>query len=158
MKWKQILTVVYLVINIYVFCVGTLQGLINYAAWGLIGTTEFPAVHQAVASRTISLFLPFFLLSLPLNFGMIWFRHPAVSRKLVILVALLNLFIFIVTITLAIPIQNQLDQHKSVELIDQLVWYHLYLRTLPGIVVLLAIIIVLYQLVSKVPSVQTKTL
>lgn len=88
---------------------------------------------------------------------MIWFRHPAVSRKLVILVALLNLFIFMVTITLAIPIQDQLDQHKSVALIDQLGWYHLYLRTLPGIVALLTISTMLYQLISKVPSAQTRT-
>lgn len=33
MKLKQILTVVYLILNVYVFSVGTLQGLINYAAW-----------------------------------------------------------------------------------------------------------------------------
>lgn len=158
MKLKQILTVVYLVLNIYVFCVGTLQGLINYAPWALVGATEFTAFHQAVSSRTISLFLPFFLLSLPLNFAMIWLRHPAVSRKLVILVALLNLFIFIVTITLAIPIQDQLDQNKSVDLLDQLGRYHLYLRTLPGIVVLLAISSILYQLISKVPSTQTRSI
>jgi len=124
----------------------------------LIGATEFPAVHQAVASQTINLFLPFNLLSLPLNFGMIWFRHPAVNRKLVFLVALLNLFIFIVTITLAIPIQDQLDQHKSIALIDQLIWHHFYLRTLPGLIVLSAIIIILYQVISKVPFAPAKAL
>lgn len=150
MKIRQILTVVYLLLNIYVFCVGTLQGLLNYQAWTLIGDTEFPQFHQAVSERTLSLFLPFSLLSLPLNFVMIWFRHPAISKKFVVLVALLNLAIFIVTITLAIPIQNQLDQHKSVALIEQLVWYHVYLRTLLGTVVLLAIATMLYQLTGKV--------
>jgi hypothetical protein len=80
---------------------------------------------------------------------MIWLRHPAISRGLVVLVALLNLAIFIVTITLMIPIQDQLDQHKSVVLIEQLVQYHLYLRTLPGTVVLLAIGTMLYQIVGK---------
>ncbi len=149
MKLKQILTVVYLTLNIYVFCVGTLQGLLNYPAWTLIGDTEFPKLHRAISQRTLSLFLPFFLLSLPLNFVMIWLRHPAISRGLVVLVALLNLAIFIVTITLMIPIQDQLDQHKSVVLIEQLVQYHLYLRTLPGTVVLLAIGTMLYQIVGK---------
>ena len=150
MKIRQILTVVYLLLNIYVFSVGTLQGLLNYQAWTLIGDTEFPQFHQAVSERTLSLFLPFSLLSLPLNFVMIWFLHPAISKKLVVLVALLNLAIFIVTITLAIPIQNQLDQHKSVALIEQLVWYHVYLRTLLGTGVLVAIATMLYQLTGKV--------
>jgi hypothetical protein len=149
MKLKQILTVVYLTLNIYVFCVGTLQGLLNYQAWTLIGDTEFPKLHQAVSQRTLSLFLPFSLLSLPLNFIMIWLRHPAISRGLVVLVALLNLAIFVVTITLMIPIQDQLDQQKSVILIEQLVRYHLYLRTLPGTVVLLTICTMLYQIVAK---------
>ncbi|MBC3789440.1 hypothetical protein [Spirosoma utsteinense] len=152
MKLKQSLTVVYLLLNIYVFYVGTLQGLLNYQAWTLIGATEFPQLHQDVSQRTLSLFLPFFLLSLPLNFVMIWLRHPAISRGLVILVALLNLAIFIVTITLVIPIQDQLDQHKSVALIEQLVWYHFYLRTLPGLVVLVAIAAMLYQIIGKVTA------
>lgn len=149
MKLKRIITVLYLVLNLYVFCVGTLQGLLNYQAWTLVGEAEFPALHQAISQRTLSLFLPFFLLSLPLNFVMIWLRHPAISRGLVILVALLNLAIFIVTITIMIPIQEQLDQHKSVELIEQLVQYHLYLRTLPGLVVLLTICTMLYQIIRK---------
>lgn len=156
MKLKQILAVVYILLNIYVFCVGAWQGLLNYPAWTLLGDAEFPRFHQAVHQRTLSLYLPFFLLSLPLNFVMIWFRHPAISRGFVVLVAFLNLANFIVTLTLAIPIQDQLDQHKSVALIDQLVWYHLYLRVLPGTVVLLAIAAMLYQLIGKVaaPSVR----
>ena len=81
---------------------------------------------------------------------MIWLRPPVIRKELVVLVALLNLAIFIVTITLAIPIQNQFDQQKSVALVEQLVWYHVYLRTLPGIVVLLAIAAMLYQLTGKV--------
>ena len=149
MKWKQMLTVVYFILNIFVFSVGTWQGLINYPAWALVGSADFPVLHQAISQRTISLFLPFFVLSLPLNVAMIWFRHPAISRGPVILVAVLNLAIFIVTITLMIPIQEQLDQQKSVALLEQLVQYHLYLRTLPGLVVLLGIATMLYQIVGK---------
>lgn len=156
MKLKQILTVLYLILNIYVFCVGAWQGLLNYPAWTLLGDTDFPGFHQAVHQRTLRLYLPFFLLSLPLNFVMIWFRHPVISKGLVGLVAFLNLSNLIVTLTLAIPIQEQLDKHKSVALIEQLVWYHMYLRVLPGSVVLLAIATMLYQLIGKVgaPSVR----
>jgi hypothetical protein len=152
MKLKQILTVVYFILNLYVFCVGTLQGLLNYQAWTLIGATEFPAVHQAISHQTLALFLPFFLISLPLNFVMIWLRHPAISRTPVVLVALLNAAIFVITITLFIPVQMQLDQNKSVALIEQLVRYHLYLRTLPGLVVLLCLATMLYQLIEKATS------
>lgn len=152
MQLRPTLTVIYFILNVYVFSVGTLQGLLNYQAWTLIGATEFPKVHQVIGQQTLRLFLPFFLLSLPLNFGMIWLRHPAMSQGLLILVALLNLAIFIVTITLAIPIQNQLDQHQSVALIERLVWYHLYLRTLPGLIVLSALATLLYQLVGKVTA------
>jgi hypothetical protein len=152
MKLKQTLTVVYLILNIYVFCVGSWQGLLNYPTWPLIGDLEFPRFHQAVHQRTLSLYLPFFLFSLPLNFVMIWFRHPAIHRSLVILVALLNLANFIVTLTLAIPIQEQLDQHRSVALIEQLIGYHLYLRVFPGTIVLLAIAAMLYQIISKVAT------
>ena len=83
---------------------------------------------------------------------MIWLRHPATSLRLIILVALLNLAIFVITVTLAIPIQNQLDQYQSVALIERLVWYHLYLRTLPGLIVLLALAAMLYQLIGKVTA------
>ena len=149
MKLKQILTVVYLILNILVFGIGTWQGLINYPAWALVGDAEFPMLHQAISQRTLSLFLPFFLLSVPLNFAMIWLRPPVLGRNPVILVAVLNLAIFIVTITLMIPIQDQLDQQKSGALLEQLVRYHLYFRTLPGVVVLLAIAAMLYQVVKK---------
>ena len=59
MQLRQILTVTFFILNIYVFSVGTLQGLLNYQAWTLIGTTEFPKVHQAVGQQTLRLFLLF---------------------------------------------------------------------------------------------------
>lgn len=155
MELKRILLVVYIILNVYVFSVGTLQGLLNYQAWTLIGDLEFPSLHQAVSEQTLKLFLPFLLLSIPFNFVMIWLRLPVISKRIVVLVAVLNLAIFIATMVLIIPIQNQLDQHKSVELIAKLVQYHLYFRALPGMVVLLAIFTMLFQIVRKisVPSV-----
>lgn len=152
MELKHLLTVAYFVLNIYVASVGTLQGILNYQAWKLIGAAEFPKVHQAIGQQTIRFFLPFFLLSLLLNFVMIWLHNPVLSKSLVVLVAVLNLAIFLVTVTLAIPIQNQLDQQQSIVLIERLVGYHLYLRTLPSLVVLLALVILLYQLTVKVPA------
>lgn len=146
------LTVAFFLLNCYVASVGTLQGLLNYQAWTLIGAVEFPKVHQAIGQQTVRFFLPFFLLSLPLDFAMIWLRHPALSQGLMIVVALLNLAIFLVTVTVAIPIQNQLDQQQSVDLLARLVRYHLYGRTLPGLVILVTLAVLLYQLVAKAPA------
>jgi phosphate starvation-inducible membrane PsiE len=61
--------------------------------------------------------------------------------------AALNLFIWIVTVTLAIPIHKQLDDAKSVELIDKLIIYHVYLRVIPGLILMLITGVMLYQVV-----------
>jgi len=69
------------------------------------------------------------------------------STAWVAVAAILNLFIWIVTVTLAAPIHKQLDHNKSVELIDKLIFYHVYLRVVPGLILVLVTGILLYQLV-----------
>ena len=79
---------------------------------------------------------------------MIWLGHPAISRKLILAMAAINVFIFAVTAALCIPIQNQLDLAKSIELIDKLVMYDNYLRNLPGLVGVILNTVMLYQVLS----------
>lgn len=123
-KPQGLFTVFYLVLSFYVFSVGTMQGLINYPVWALVGEDEFKAFHQAVSANTIKFFVPFVFLSLPVSILMIWLRHPVISRNLVILAAIINLLIFIVTSGQAIPIQEQLDQGKSTGLLNELIFIH----------------------------------
>ena len=149
MKFRNILTVCYFVVSTVSFGGGTLQGIGNYAAWKLVGAQEFPAFHQAVDDRVFTFFVPIVFVSIPISILMIWFRHPAISRNLVIVAVLLNLFIFAVTVTLAIPIHAQLSQAKSAELIDKLVFYHNYLRTIPGLVLMFFNCLMLYEVVKK---------
>jgi hypothetical protein len=80
---------------------------------------------------------------------MIWFGHPAISQKLLLVMALINLFIFILTVTLAIPIHMQLAQMKSVELIDKLIFYDRHLRIIPGLVGIILNCIMLHQIIRK---------
>ena len=61
-----------------------------------------------------------------LNILLVWFHPPAMSTVWVAVAAILNLFIWIVTVTLAIPSHKQLDHNKSVELIDKLIFYHVF--------------------------------
>lgn len=149
MKFKNILTVAYFALAFYTFSAGTIQGLANYPAWKSIGAAEFPAVLQTTGAYIVPLFVPFAFLIVPVSILMIWFRNPAMSRNLVIIAALLNLFIFIVTATLALPIQAQLVKTKSVELIDRLIFYHTYFRAIPGLLATFINCILLYQILRK---------
>jgi len=74
------------------------------------------------------------------------------STAWVAIAATLNLFIWIVTVTLAIPIHKQLDHAKSITLIDKLIFYHVYLRIIPGLILMLITGVLLYQVVRASPA------
>ena len=67
---------------------------------------------------------------------------------LVVIAAVLNLLIWIITAGLAIPIHKQLDQAKSAELIDRLVAVHVYLRLIPGLILMVVLAAMMYQAFS----------
>jgi nitrogen fixation/metabolism regulation signal transduction histidine kinase len=67
---------------------------------------------------------------------------------LVVIAAVLNLFIWVITATLAIPIQKQLDQAKSTELIGRLVGVIRYLRVIPGFLVMIVTALMMYQVLG----------
>jgi hypothetical protein len=145
MRIRECLTVLYFFLTIYSFSAGAVQGIANYSAWKLIGAEDFPAVHQYISRRILLVYVPFFLLSVSVNIVLIWFHPLAISTGLVVIAAVLNLFIWIITATIAIPIHKQLDRAKSVELIDRLVAVHLYLRLIPGVVVMIITAAMMYQ-------------
>jgi len=74
------------------------------------------------------------------------------STPLILIAAVLYLFIVVVTATLVIPIHKKLDQAKSVELIDRIVKYHVYLRVIPGVIKIAVVVMLLYQVVSASAS------
>ena len=67
----------------------------------------------------------------------------------VIIAAVLNLFIWIITATMAIPIHKQLDRAKSNELIDRLVAIHVYLRLIPGLILMVVSAAMMYQAFTR---------
>src|SRR5215467_1516698 len=133
MPIRQLLTILYFFLTIYSFSGGTVHGIANYLAWKLIGAEDFPAVHKYINHRIFLVYVPLFLLSVLINIPLIWFHHPAVSTRLVVIAAVLNLFIWIITATMALPIHKQLDRAKSAELIDRLLAVHVYLRLIPAL-------------------------
>jgi len=67
---------------------------------------------------------------------------------LIVIAAVLNLFIWIITAALAIPIHKQLDRAKSNELIDRLAAVHLYLRLIPGLILIVVSAAMMYEALS----------
>jgi hypothetical protein len=116
-----------------------------------VGPAQFNAFHHAVIVGTYTYIIPFALLSLPVGVGMIWLRHPAISRSLVILVLAIGLFGGVITTRLAIPIpiQRQMDygDHLHIPaLVQQLIGIDLYWRVVPGLIALAAPGVMTYQL------------
>jgi nitrogen fixation/metabolism regulation signal transduction histidine kinase len=145
MRIGQLLMILYFFLTIYSFSGGALHGIANYSAWKLIGAEDFPAVHKYVNRRIFLMYVPFFLLTVLINLALIWLHPPAVSTAVVVIAAALNLFIWIITATLAIPIHKRLDGAKSIELIDKLVAVHLYLRVIPGLIVMILTAVMMFQ-------------
>lgn len=145
MQIRELLTILFSFLTIYSFSAAAVHGIANYSAWKLIGPEDFPAVHKYVNRRIFIVYVPFFFLTVLVNIVLIWFHPPAVSTKLVVIAAVLNLFIWIITAALAIPIHKQLDQAKSGELIDRLVRVHLYLRVIPGLILMVVTGVMMHQ-------------
>ena len=151
MEIRNLLTVAYFVLAIYAFAGGVVQNVVNYPSWKLISAEDLPAVHKYVVRRQI-IYVPFVLLGFLVNIVLIWVHHPAISTPLIVIAAAFYLLILVVTVTLVVPIHKQLDKVKSVELIDRIVVYDLYLRVIPGCMKMVVIIIMLYQVVSASSS------
>ena len=148
MRLRELLTIFYFFLTIYSFSGGTVQGVANYSSWKLIDAEDFPTIHKYVNRRIFVVYVPFFFLTVLVNIVLIWFHDPAVSTTLIAVAAVLNLFVWIITATFAIPIHKQLDEAKSVELIDRLVWVHLYLRVIPGFIVMIITGVMMWQAFS----------
>jgi hypothetical protein len=83
------------------------------------------------------------------NVLLIWFHHPAISMWLIILTAAMNLLIVVARFALFVPIHRKLDKAKSIELIDRLMKYDIYLGSgIPAAIKTIATIVMLYQVVS----------
>ena len=148
MNVRNVLTIIYFVVTIYSFSGGLVHGVANYSSWKLISPEDFPVVHKYVNRRILAVYVPFFFLSVAVNILLIWFHPPTISTMLVAIAAVLNLFIWVVTATLVIPIHKQLDQAKSIELIGRLVKVHLYLRLIPGSLGMIVTALMMYQVLG----------
>ena len=148
MSLKNLVTLLFFALSLYCFGGGFVEGF-QYSSWKLISPESFPAVHHEIGLQIQRYYVPFLFLSVPLTVLLIWFHHPAMSRNLIILAAVLQTYIVASTIVLAVPIQRQLDVAFSQPLVDKLIWYHTYLRLGPGLLHLTVVLILLYQVIRN---------
>jgi hypothetical protein len=149
METRSILTVTYFVLAIYMYGGGVMSTLVYYQSWKLVGEREFAAVHSSVTRRNLPYFGPVLVLLVLVNILLIWFHHPAISERLIVLTAVIHLFMVVVRFAVFVPIHKKLDKVKSTELIDRLLKYDIYFGSgIPASIKMIATIVMLYQVVS----------
>jgi hypothetical protein len=147
---QRLFTTLYLLLGIGVGYASIVQDRVNYPTWALVGPQEFVAFHAAYTACTFLFLLPFAQLFVPVNVLMIWLRHPAISRSLVIFIAIISLLETFVTLRLAIPIHKQLahvvDRSQVPGLLHELINVDVQYRFWPGLLSLVALALMVYQL------------
>ena len=150
MELRNIVTVAYFVVTIYMLGGGVMSNLCYYQSWKLVGEEEFAAVHSSVSSRILAWFGPVLVLIVLANILLIWFHHPAISMWLIVLTAAIHLLLVTVRFAVYVPIHRKLDKAKSIELIDRLLKYDIYFHIFVSVATI-ATIVMLYQVVSASP-------
>ena len=149
MEIRNIVTVAYFFLSIYMYGGGVMSTLCYYQSWKLVGEEEFAAVHSSVSRRIQPWFGPVLVLLVLANILLVWFHHPAISMWLILLTAAIHLLMVSIRFAVFVPIHRKLDKAKSIELIDRLLTYDIYLGSgLPASIKMIATIVMLYQVVS----------
>lgn len=139
---------VYILVAFYVFGGGIVNSLVAYRTWRAVGVNEFQKFHQIDSSLIIPLFVVFFFFSFIPQVLLFWYRPTIISKWLVWLALLLNLITLISTITIQIPIQNQLAKGFSLELIERLISTDMIYRRIPMLLMAIINFIMLYKVVK----------
>jgi hypothetical protein len=110
------------------------ESFVNYATWPLIGANEFRTYHRALSPLIIGHMVVPMLITTVLTILLLWFRPAAIPRWMIWLAIGLQLFVWISTITIQLPIQGQLSANGlSLPLIDRLRVTSFWLRRVPHI-------------------------
>lgn len=147
-KVSSIVFSVYILVTFYVFGGGIVNSLVAYRTWRAVGVNEFPRFHQIDSSLIIPLFVVFFFFSFIPQVLLFWFRPMIISKWLVWLALLLNLITLVSTITIQIPIQNELGKGFSSALIERLISTDMMYRRIPMLLMAMTNFVMLYKVVK----------
>lgn len=110
------------------------ESFVNYATWPLIGPNEFRAYHRALSPLIVGHMVVPMLITTVLTILLLWFRPATIPRWMVGLAIGLQLFVWVSTIAIQLPIQGRLSADGlSLPLIDRLRVTSFWLRRVPHI-------------------------
>jgi uncharacterized BrkB/YihY/UPF0761 family membrane protein len=147
-KISSIVFSVYILLAFYVFGGGIVNSLVSYRTWRWVGANEFPKFHQIDSSLIIPFFVIFFFISFIPQILLFWFRPSIIPKWLVWLALLFNLITLISTIAIQIPIQVELDNRFSLELIERLISTDMIYRRIPMFLLAATNFVMLYKVVA----------
>ena len=112
----------------------SVESFVNYPTWPLIGANQFRAYHRALGPLIIGYMVIPMLVTTILTILLLWFRPASVPRVLVWLAVVLQLVVWVSTVTVQLPIQGQLSADGlSLPLIDRLRVTSFWFRRVPHI-------------------------
>ncbi len=139
---------VYILLSFYVFGGGIVNSMVAYRTWRAVGPNEFPEFHDIDSSLIIPLFVIFFFLSFVPQILLFWYRPLVIPRWMVLFALFFNLIALVSTITIQIPIQIELNNKFSMELIDRLISTDFIYRRIPMFILAIINFIMLYKVVK----------
>jgi hypothetical protein len=110
----------------------SVESFVNYPTWPLIGANEFRAYHRALGPLIIGYMVIPLLVATILTILLLWFRPAPIPRWIVWLAIVLQLFVWVSTFTIQLPIQGRLSADGlSLPLIDRLRVTSFWFRRVP---------------------------
>ena len=131
-KWSIWLFLLTFAFVFYGMGASFIESFVNYPTWKLIGPNEFLTYHHAISPLIIGYLVAPMVLGTLLTGLLLWFR-PRPIRAWALWAALgLQVFVWISTVTIQIPIQIELSSTGlSIPAIDKLLVTNFWLRRIP---------------------------
>ena len=139
----------YILISFYVFGGSMVNSLVGYRTWQWVGETEFAKFHQIDSLYVIPVFVIFFFVNIIPLILLFWFRPIVIPKWMVWTALIFYLINLISTVTIQIPIQNELSKGYSLELIDKLIWTDLIYRRTTITLFTIINVVMLFKVVSN---------
>jgi|SRR5436190_6855458 len=131
-RWSIWLFLVTFAFVFYGMGASFIESFVNYPSWKLVGSNEFLTFHHFISPRIVG------YLVAPLVFGtvltglLLWFRPLQIPAWALWTAFGLQIFVWIATVTVQIPIQIELGSAgQSIPAIDKLLWTNFWLRRIP---------------------------
>jgi hypothetical protein len=139
--------IAFIVVSFYSIGAGFVESFVNYPLWHIIGPSqEWRDYHMALGPKIIPvLAFPALLLQLITNILVMVFRPPLMPKWTGWATLLLLLVAVVSSAAIQIPIQAELDNGYTKELVDKLISSDIVLRVWVGIV---RGVVILYMMFS----------